>query len=120
MINVLNELKKIKKYIDENYGISSEIKKSYLFKYELIIKTEKYDIQIQVDNKNPKSYIPKNFGLYLNYEANKKFKKELCYAGGGCMIKYFLGDYKAIDEYLKNFNILKSKRQMSIFDFILK
>lgn len=71
MINILDELKKIKMYIDENYEVDSEIKKAYIHEYSLIIKIKKYDIKINVSNKNPKSYIPDNFGLYLEKEVSE-------------------------------------------------
>lgn len=118
MINILDELKKIKMYIDENYEVDSEIKKAYIHEYSLIIKTKKYDIKISVSNKNPKSYIPDNFGLHLGYDANKKYQSELCYAGGGYMTKYFPGEYGEIDSYLKRFGVGKTERQTTIFDFI--
>lgn len=118
MINILDELKKIKMYIDENYEVDSEIKKAYIHEYSLIIKIKKYDIKINVSNKNPKSYIPDNFGLRLGYEANKKYRSELYYAGGGYMTKYFPGEYSEIDSYLKHFGVLKTERQTTIFDFI--
>ena len=63
--------KKIKMYIDENYEVDSEIKKAYIHEYSLIIKIKKYDIKINVSNKNPKSYIPDNFGLYLEKEVSE-------------------------------------------------
>ena len=121
MINILNELNKIKKHIDDNYDVQSEVRKSYLNEYMLIVAANKYDIKIQISYPNLNSYIPNDYGLYLGYDANKKYRSELCYAGGGHMIKYVPNEYSEIDSYLENekFDIKKkAEKQTSIFDFI--
>lgn len=46
MINILDELNKIKKYIDDNYDVQTEVRKSYLHEYMLIVAAKKYDIKI--------------------------------------------------------------------------
>lgn len=118
MINILDELNKIKKYIDDNYDVQTDIRKSYLHEYMLIVAAKKYDIKIQISYPDPNSYIPNDYGLRLHYDANKKYCSELNYEGGGYMVEYVPNEYSKIDSYLNHFNVVKGEKQTSIFDFI--
>lgn len=112
------ELLNIQKYIENNYEIKTEIKLDYDNGKILYIYAKKYDLELRVTDKTEENYLNGSYGLSLDYNANKKYRSELNYHGGGRLEKYTFGDCKIIDEFLEKFEVSKiEENQMTIFDY---
>lgn len=115
-----NELNKIKKYIEDNYGVVAEISPTFLFKNNLLLKTEKYDINISLCKAEENHYLYGKYKtvLFFDYEANKKYQSELCFHGGGCSKGYDKNDYSNIEQFLNHWFEKSTEKQFTIFDYI--
>lgn len=116
-------IKEIKKYIEENYNIKTELKEFYESKNNIYINAEKYDLNIGIaaTDKNHYLYGKCDYYLIFDYEANKKYKNELNWHGGGFHDKYEPNNYSNIDKFLNKFIVKKLiQKQMTIFDFLPK
>lgn len=112
------ELSNIQKYIENNYEIKTEIKLDYDNREILYAYAKKYDLKLRATDKTEENYLNGEYGLTLDYNANKKYRNELNWNGGGKLEKYTFGDYKIIDEFLEKFEVQKVKeKQMTIFDY---
>lgn len=112
------ELSSIQNYIEKHYQIETEIKLDYVDRKVLYIYTKKYDLELRITDKKEENYLNESYGLSLVYNANKKYRSELSYHGGGRLEKYTFGDYKIIDVFLEEFEISKiEENQMTIFDY---
>lgn len=115
------ELLNIQRYIEKNYQLKTEIKEKKIIcdnlKF-LYIYTEKYDLIIRVADKTEENYLIDQYGISFWYEANKKYRSELSYCGGGRLEKYAFREYKIIDDFLEKFEVAKKENQTTIFDFI--
>lgn len=118
-MNVNTILNNILNYIVQNYDVEAEIKPDCLCKDNIYVKTKKYDLNINVKKpgKHHFLYNKSEYCLSFDYEANKKYRTELCWHNGGYDSKYNENDYTNIDDFLKDFCDKKLFREMTIFDF---
>lgn len=112
---MINDLNIVKEYILNNYKIDSIIKECFTYKYKLIIKHKKYDLEIHITDATDDNYLNDKKGIGFNYQANKRYNSELNYHGGGYLVEY--KNFDEIDKFLSNFGYKKEK-QISIFDLI--
>lgn len=110
------ENNKIKDYLYNYYGISSNINKDYLDEDIISFTSGKYDFEIKLKNDTKKSFLKGKPGISFNYNASKKYRNELNWHGGGYMSEY-KNNYDEIDKFLKEFDIISTKKQLTIFDF---
>ena len=112
------ELLNIQNHIEKHYQIETEIKLDYDNRKVLYVSAKKYDLKLRIADKTEENYLNGSYGLSLDYNANKKYRSELSYHGGGRLEKYTFGDCKIIDEFLEKFEVSKIKEnQMTIFDY---
>lgn len=112
------ELLNIQSYIEKNYQVKTEINLDFEDRKKLNVYIKKYDLSLRITDKTEDNYLNGYYGIILDYEANKKYRSELSYHGGGRLEKYTFGDYKIIDEFLEKFEIQKiEENQMTIFDY---
>ena len=114
------KLNKIKKYIEDTYGILAEESPNFLHKYNLLIKSKKYDINISICKTQEGHYLygKYEFVLFFGYEANKKYSNELNCHGGGYSEGYDGNDYYNIKKFLNHWLEEKKEKQLSIFDYV--
>lgn len=117
-MNLETETNKLKSYIEKNYSAVVIKKRNYRNKLELLILAPNHDLFIRIADKNKETYIPNDYGIYLDYEANKKNASRLNYEGGGSLKKYNPTDFTTVDNFLDKFLIRKKEIQTNIFDFI--
>lgn len=112
------ELYKIKSYIENSYNISIEELKDEFYDHALLIRVKKYDLIISLEEPSIEHFLNGKCKYVLNfdYEANKKYRSELCCHGGGYADIYSEHDYSNIEKFLDEYCIRKSKKQLSIFD----
>lgn len=113
-------LNKIKKCIEETYSITTEISPKYLHKYNILIKSQKYDINISVCQAKESHYLygKYKFVLFFDYEANKKYRSELNFHCGGYSGGYDENNYSNIKKFLNHWFEEKKEKQLSIFDYL--
>lgn len=122
-MNLLDELKKIQSYINRNYDVPNELINS-LIKCEnesskcILVKTTKYDLEILLGIPEDNHFLKgiSDFYISLDYNANKKYRTELGYRGGGYHEKYNPNDYSNIDVFIQKFCNKREYEQISIFD----
>lgn len=111
------ELLNIQNYITKTYQIKTEINLDLEDRKKLNVYAKKYNLKMKIADKTEDNYLNGDYGLFLDYEANRKYRSELNYRCGGRLEKYIFGDYKIIDEFLERFGIIKKESQMTIFDY---
>lgn len=122
-MNLLDEVKKIQSYINRNYDVPNELINNFTKRENesqklLLIKTTKYDLKILLGIPEDNHFLKgiSDFYIGLDYNANKKYRTELGYQGGGYHDKYNLKDYSNIDEFIQKFCNKREYKQISIFD----
>lgn len=91
-------LNKILNYINENYDVNAIMSDDY----NIYIPTEKYDLNIEISKTEADCYLfgKSDYCLSFGYDANKKYRKELQYHGGGYMDAFNEEDFSNIDKFL--------------------
>ena len=122
-IELKTQLNKILYYINENYEEQAIIRPDISeYPYNIYISAKKYDLEISI--KIPKEdhylYGKCNYVLYFDYKANKKYRNELNWHGGGSSEKYNEIDYSNIAEFLDEYCTRSKNKQMTIFDYLDK
>lgn len=107
-------------YINSNYDVIAEIKPRFLYENNIYIATKKYDLNIAIEKPSKEHYLFKKceYCLFLNYEANKKYRAELHYHGGGHSEAFNENDFSNIDKFLSEWVEKKNIIQTDIFDYI--
>lgn len=113
--------KSIKEHIQYKYGIEVEQISDSIYDYQLLIKSKKYDLTIALEQADDRHYLFNKYKyvLYFDYNANKKYRNELNWHGGGYSDGFTQNDYSNIDNFLNDFIEVKnnkSQMQLSIFD----
>ena len=114
-----NELQKILSYINENYEEKGIVKPDCLGnENNIYIASKKYDLNILIEEPNEGHYLYKKckYCISLDYNANKKYRSELDWHGGGGCYEYNENDYSNVKEFLDEFCERKKCKQVSIFD----
>lgn len=113
-------LDKILNYINENYDVNAIKKSRYSYNYNIYISTEKYDLNIGISQTKDDCYLfgKSDYYLSFDYDANKKYKTELCYHSGGYIDTFNVEDFSNIDKFLSRWLQKKEFKQTTIFDFI--
>lgn len=114
-------LKSIIEYIQVKYNVETEQLLDSIHEYQILIKSEKYDLTIAIEKTDEKHYLFNKYDyvLYFDYNANKKYRNELNWHGGGFSDGFNQNDYSNIDDFLKDFIELKNiqpQMQLSLFD----
>lgn len=117
-MNLETETNKLKSYIEKNYSAVIINKRNHRNELELLILAPNHDLFIRIAAKDKKTYIPDDYGIYLDYQANRKNASRLNYEGGGSLEKYNPNDFIIITNFLDKFLIRKKEIQTNIFDFI--
>lgn len=117
-MNLEQETNKLKSYIENNYSAVVINKRNHRNKLELLILAPNHDLFIRIADKDKETYIPNDYGIYLDYQANRKNASRLNYEGGGSLEKYDPNDFIIITNFLDKFLIRKKEIQTNIFDFI--
>ncbi len=107
------------KYINDNYDVYAEIKPRFLYENNIYIKTEKYDLNISIGKPDEKHYLFGKCDYYISfdYKANKKYRSELCWHGGGSHESYNEKDFSNVDKFLSKWLVKKDTKQFTIFDY---
>ncbi len=108
------------KYINDNYDVYAEIKPRFLYENNIYIKTEKYDLNISIGKPDEKHYLFGKCDYYISfdYEANKKYRSELCWHGGGYDDIFNENNFSNVDKFLNRWLEKRNTRQLNIFDCI--
>lgn len=111
----MTKLDEVKYYIENNYSITVEKTMDCLKKLQLLMKDKKYDITIQIHQPSEDHYLygKCKYVLDCTYEANKKYKSELCYHSGGYSCEY---TNENIDRFLNRWFKKNREKQLTIFD----
>lgn len=107
------------KYINDNYDVYAEIKPRFLYENNIYIKTEKYDVNIGVEKVQEKHYLFGKCEYYIDfdYEANKKYRNELNWHGGGYDDIFNENNFFNVDKFLSKWLEKKNTKQFDIFDY---
>lgn len=118
MSELEQELLNIQDYIIKTYQVKTEIKLDFEGRKVLFVYAKKYDLEMRITDKTEDNYLGDCYGISLDFNANKRYRSELGFHGGGRLEKYTFGDYEVIDDFLERFEISKLKeRQFTIFDY---
>lgn len=117
----VNFFKSIMDYIQVKYNVEIEQLLDSIHEHQLLIKSEKYDLTIAIEKTDEKHYLFNKYDyvLYFDYNANKKYRNELNWHGGGFSDGFNQNDYSNIDDFLKDFIEVKNiqpQMQLSLFD----
>lgn len=114
------KINKLFQYINSNYNVNAEIKPRYLYEHNIYIVTEKYDLNIGIGEVYKKHYLfgKCNYYISFNYEANKKYRTELNWEGGGYSDCYNEQDFSNVDTFLNKWCEKKNCKQLTIFDLL--
>ncbi len=122
--NLLSELKKIQTYISNNYDVPNELTNRLMewgneANKTILVKTTKYDLEICLGVPGDDHFLKgiSEYYVSLDYNANKKYRTELEWNGGGCHDKYNPNDYSNIDKFIQRFCDRQNFKQMTIFEF---
>ncbi len=113
------QLNKILSYINENYEEQAIIRPNVLnYPYTIYIPSKKYDLEIKLIIPGKKHYLygKCQYALSFGFNANKKYKSELDYHGGGYSEEYKENNYSNIDKFLSEFCSQRKYKQMNLFD----